>query len=496
MSDGCYETMGGSVDASLVFDVLATHPLDFRTARILCLVCKASRRAISFGPCTFITDTDNVITHADLDNLFWLLRWMGTAVRSVILDQQPNSLWAKDIETYHLCECFERMADDDESSRADVRCSMISNLTKSMPSPRATTLQRIRRYCPTLEVLSLHNWHAFNGDPDPGWTHSVVSELQHLKNLRVLHAPGPSRYEHVDFMPLLERTKLTQLSISLWSDHSTRIIHSSHASRLLQLDLIEASIGRQLHDLGGKCANLRRLRLKWCDLCGVELTKALPPSLRILEIHEPVLKRDPHEQLLPEPIASLRTHFANLQLFELVYPIGMGPSPPHLVPSAHYAHALFASPDLRALNLTNVGTLCDDALLAQVSKTCHRLHTLHLPGTNVSAAGLRTLIMVEDDAPAAAQLLLPRLRVLSYTNEHYSASIDLFYEMSLAELRQEKLEHLQAHPSVGEDIERFFTFCEVVVTRGLAVPLEAQSWDVLPSQAHPLVRDYLHLGVG
>ena len=456
--------------SELHLDLLCTtSSLDFRDALALLRTCSSARAAIVRGPLFLSTDVARPIAFEDINSLMQLLRWCGPAVRELRLDQQPRALWpAAEHWGMHMSQ---------------------------MPYVNAPLLGHICISCPSLETLSLHDWVAFTGF-DVGWGASIVHELARLPRLRRVTLPSPTSRSatwRLDVETLLRRCPdLVQLNIPIPNSLDINALSDSNlAARLKQLSLY--NVPKQAVGSLWRCPGLRRLHLHECELEDLNLCQALPGELRVLTLEEC------QGDLAYSSRESLVSHFGRLQALDLGKAGGYG----HLW-SSHNEHAMFngrhagdefaqamcSFTQLRVLSYNgSISEELDDVFFAALVKNCPWLHTL-LIAYGLSADGFNMLL----DAT-----VLPHLRVLNFTNAAFETDLDDFFSMSVEELDAECEECLK-DPIVSSqygpaDIIPFFAFCRVVVTRGLATPLERQNGKLLPAQAHIISHDYFELGL-
>ena len=365
---------------------------------------------------------------------------------------------------------------------------------RSMPHLQIAQLRHIAQHCAHLEELSISNWHAFNG-ADPYWDVGVWLELSRMPRLRRVRLPTdicravygrPVNVEHV----LKSCSELVQLDSAVsFPDNATRLLKSPHAVRLQQLSLHAVEPG-DVQRIAGACPRLRRLNLHDCNLDGLDLTRALPPTLTVLTFEEC------NGPVMALPVERVQLHFRSLQMLSFgcsTWDRPLLPDGPSHVPMLT---ALCTLPNLRVLDMPNLD-LVDDTLLLRIASQCTRLHTLTMPNTmKVTADSFDTL--------RRNPQLLPKLRVMTYVNDAYERNIDYLFSMTPDELTAEMEEYLVEldegdwsyipKPSAAS-VRAFSAFCQLVVARGpLTMPSDKHGLHILPQHAHVLERDCFCLG--
>ena len=493
---------------SLPFEIVVPIAwFDFRDVRSLAVTCTSACLAVRSGPLKLHTDVRRCITEDNLARLLHALQSIGRGVRALRLDQQPRSLWA------------DRWRERERE------------FTQHFPIIHSSILRRIARTCPKIEELALHNWHAYNGC-EKEWPVASVEALQSMPKLRRVHLPSNANIHPIDpecsLVPVLTSCgDLLQIGIPI---HRVRrgvalptldVIGDDRtlAFRLLQLscEALDASHLCLLRH----CPSLRRLELRCCEI-DEHVGEHLPGSLIVLRAAEcnfarqRVLLTPKHDKLQCLEVsddvltgACLRTacQLRSLRVLRIAY---------------EAEDVDRSEPAIHELCVDRF----KDSHLKQLIANCSLLHTLLLDFTDVSASPFCGLALLLD--PAA----LPQLKVLGYRNEHFAEGLDDYFSMSVEELESElesELEQLcmnDDRPSPPSDLaleevlhddtpwgtpwgtpwylriqdtreyrdtEAFFAFAKVVVSRGLATPLQSQDHDVLPWEQHRLVRDYFEV---
>ena len=255
-----------------------------------------------------------------------------------------------------------------------------------------------------------------------------------------------------------------------------------------------------------RCAQLRRLALKDCELDGVPegLAAIVPNALTVLRLQDDV------SEAPCDFSSSLADLLPKLQCLKVV----TGLRPDRFWAGAADVGAWCSVSSLLVLDLGLGCKEFGDADLLSVASTCHLLDTLKMHGSGVSASGIEVLVPRADGAA-----LLPVLRVAAYTNDSYESHLSEYLTYSVEELVDEESSALaevqpaaQAEPPQSElqgdshfaqyyfppstyaaDTAAFFAFLRLVRMRGLVAPLDAEleirNW----SQAHPLLCDYFAL---
>ena len=483
----------------LHFELLTSQPLDFRDARSFALTCSASRYAFVNGPLHLITDITRHITSGDITHLVSMLRWCGEALRTLHLDQQPRSLWPRSRHWQaHMAQ---------------------------MPFLSWPLLRAVCRCCPNLVDMAFHGWVAYNGC-NCLWSAELMCTLRLLPGLVRVHLPTTEMRgitagtAPVGLHELLESCPgLTQLSMAIPSDvEANSLLRGQLASRLLQLHVRHLSAASM--QLLSKCPQLRRLDAQSCYVGGLDMSSALPATLRVLSLEgcEGRLEAVPFELaarhvLHLEALILVATAdgsaLQGLSTAEAAQEEDEGEEDEEIKDETLHATqviglrsmllALCTPPHLMVLAIAHIALR--DAQLRVIASSCPLLHTLRVPFTRLSAHGFEEL---------RASEALPRLRVAEYENEWFAAD-DSFFRMQADELQQsllDALDDVRSHSDDPDTIESatdsrhaargaraFFAFCTLVATRGLVVPLRAHNHAVLPTHEHPLQRDYFHLGL-
>ena len=452
----------------LHLELLLTHALDFRDALCLAATCTAAHRALQRGPLHLITDITRSITVTQLSSLLHALRWCGTAVHTLRLDQQPRVLWAPGIG-------------------GDERGRIWSEKMSFMPHPSSEMLRTIRVCCPNVQTLGLKDWVAYR-NADPLWSASLASELAQMSKLRRVRMPSEAFLNNVDrpcstLADLLDACPdLEQLHVEIPPAQIRRVCERPlAAARILQLYLRNAAA--QEVALLFNCSSLRRLHLLECSVDGLDLTLALPPNLSVLTItgSEGVAATPPAERT--------RSHWTKLRWLNVDY------SPTAVLTNSCLLETVSHVPNLLVLELNSSDSFTDE-MLRIVVEHCTRLHTLRIAYAEVTDAGLSTLLDRE---------ALPCLRCLLYWNSSYEKDLVDFFTMDILELHMSREEDLDEMANFDWDgsgymqpelrhILAWYAYVAVVVTRQLVTPVTGGPFDdLLPWQEHPLCQDYFRL---
>ena len=456
------------------FDLLAASPLDFRDAQCLAMTCEAAKVAFRKGRLQLIADTDHrILTTRDLSRIQrGLVKFENVCI--LRLDQQPRSLWPPP--------------------------GQWDTVMRQMPYPSSGLLEHLSVRCRNLEELSLHGWVSFTG-ASTVWNHHLVAALRLMPQLRRVAAPinktpDGDGSNQLGLETLIDTcTHLTQLHVQLpFMPHVVPFLEHVQIGRLLHLSLY--CVGPHAIRLLHRCTNLRRLHIDGCALHNVDLSSALPASLRVLTF----VDCEGPPKLIDE--AQMAERFGRLELLSFCVPYDS--SQPVLNDQTRTSmHHMWVQPFMRVLELSNVGVT--DQMLRGIAERCPLLDTLLLGYVNdLTVYGLSILLDLS---------VLPKLRAASFTNESYADGLDEFFVMSREERikeHEDEIGELQrklrfATEGTWDEVrevekeirltDAFFMFVRAVTTRSLVVPLQAHNRLLLPRQLHPLQRDYFHLGI-
>ena len=470
-------------------ELVAVSELDFRDLPLLALLCSSMREAIRAGPLSLITVGTRIITQDDMDSLLHMLRWCGSAVRLLRLDQVPKSAWGIPPRG------------TGESATADY-ITAFDKILDVIAHEYIENVERVAELCPSLQVLGMSQFKWGRQRFEDDRAERLTAALARLTKLRAVHVMNQCQAvpETVSYLPVLAAcSQLTQLDVALNAAMVVPVLSSPHAPNLRQISLfgLTAPVVRLL----ARCTALSRLHIENhpyhqhlggpevsnSSLQGVNLAEHLPPALTTLSIEVTMVNSfitgDTFCTTLVRRCVMLqRLSIGCEECMEL---------------SAGALDQLCTLPNLRVLDIRNAYAL-NDSHLAELARNCLELHTLRIDyAKGVTHRGF--------DALAADASQLPHLRTLAYINDVFEMNLDdMLGAKTEEELMTEEHEWLhdadweENHVSRGDYehyVPAFFAYARLVVRRSLAFPLQDSVGELMPWHQHRLDADYLCLGV-
>lgn len=518
--------------------VVVTARLDFRDALALALACTDLKRVVAHGPLHLVTDSERLITRSDVASLHAMLRWCGGGVMTLRVEQQARHAYSAGLPRAWDYEAGVYRHHADKAA--------VDAVLSTMPSKPSAVLAPIWECCPKLEELVMRRVHcqAWHG-PDADHLSSALAGLARLPKLCRVHISSEAFFgpdadaisagllRMLDArntqVALAARRALTRLSICVGPNVAKPLLQSAHAARMLQLWL--GALPPETVALLRGCTSLRRLALHGCVLSwgGSTFTPSdiLPSGLRSLRLIECYGTQE------DGAAAALAAACPRLEQLELGFSCRFSDEPDDAPfetddatdPQVQWRREL-TLPHRCLTDLASLHSLVvldmpnamefDDGELMGLARGCPLLHTLILAGSGVTAVGFDFLRYYEASDPDDC---LPRLRVLSYTNDKFECGLMRILRYcpsaeeeklgpevvlqhrldALARDMEEEWDDIEAeiHDYCEElrdkalrDWENFYAFAGLVVGRDLQVPEDNYDLTQVPLEhQHPLVAE-------